>query len=98
MENAAHGARIVIVGVCMQSDHFHPVYGINKELNLQFVVAYSRREFAESLRQIAEGELCVEPLITANIALDELPSAFDALSSPEQHAKIIVRPNQSMST
>ena len=93
MENVAHGARIVVVGVCMQTDHFHPVYGINKELNLQFVVAYSRREFAASLRQIAEGELNVAPLITGNIALDQVPEAFDALSSPDQHAKIIVHPN-----
>ena len=93
MENTAHGARIVVVGVCMQADHFHPVYGINKELNLQFVVAYSRREFAAALRQIAEGELRVEPLITDNIALDQVPHAFEALSSPDEHAKIIVHPN-----
>lgn len=93
MENAAHGARIIVVGVCMQNDHFHPVYGINKELNLQFVVAYSRREFAASLRQIAAGELNVEPLITDIIALDQVPEAFEALASPDHHAKIIVHPN-----
>ena len=93
MENAAHGARIIVVGVCMQNDHFHPVYGINKELKLQFVVAYSRREFAASLRQIAEGELKVEPLITDIIALDQVPEAFEALASPDHHAKIIVHPN-----
>ena len=93
MENVAHAARIIIVGVCMQTDHFHPVYGINKELQLQFVVAYSRREFTASLRHIAEGQLNVAPLITDQIALNQVPEAFDTLSSPDQHAKIIVHPN-----
>ncbi|MGR8948551.1 MAG: zinc-binding dehydrogenase [Gammaproteobacteria bacterium] len=94
MKEAVHGARIIVVGVCMQRDHIHPVYGVNKELNLQFVVAYNRREFSDALRHIAEGELPVEPLITGNISLDEVPAAFDALSAPDKHAKILVRPNR----
>lgn len=93
MENAQHGARIVVVGVCMEPDHFHPVYGINKELNLQFVVTYSRKEFAEALRQISDGEIPVESLITGNVSLDESIDAFEALASPEEHAKIIVHPH-----
>ena len=96
MENAIHGARIVVVGVCMQSDHYHPVYGINKELNLQFVVAYNRQEFAESLHLIAEGKLSVEPLITAKISLSKVSNAFEELASPDKHAKIIVEPTTSI--
>jgi len=96
MENAVHGARIVVVGVCMQSDHYHPVYGINKELNLQFVVAYNRQEFAESLHLIAEGKLSVEPLITAKISLSKVSNAFEELASPDKHAKIIVEPTTSI--
>ena len=93
MREAVHGSRIIVVGVCMQQDHFHPVYGINKELNVQFVVAYNRREFADALRQIAEGELPIEPIITSRISLDEVPDAFNALSTPEKHAKILVCPS-----
>lgn len=93
MKNSPHNARIVIVGVCMQADHYHPVYGINKELNLQFVVAYNRREFAQSLRTISEGEVDVQPLITKEIGLAEVASAFNELASPEAHAKIIVHPH-----
>ena len=94
MREAVHGARIIVVGVCMQQDHFHPVYGINKELNIQFVVAYNRAEFAEALRQIAEGELPVEPIITSSISLDEVSDAFDTLGTPDRHAKILVCPHQ----
>ena len=32
MEQAPKDARIVVVGVCMQRDHFEPIFGINKEL------------------------------------------------------------------
>ena len=43
--------------------------GINKELNLQFVLAYTTEEFAETLRNIAEGHLDVAPLITGKVGL-----------------------------
>ena len=32
MMHAPRGARIVVVGVCMEQDHFEPFFGINKEL------------------------------------------------------------------
>lgn len=92
MEQAPKNARIIIVGVCMQRDHFEPVFGINKELNLQFVLGYSREEFARTLHCIAEGETSVAPLITAKVGLDGVAQAFDDLRSPDQHAKILVEP------
>ena len=92
MERAPKRARIVIVGVCMQADRFEPVLGINKELNLQFVIAYSGAEFAQSLHNIAEGQIDVDPLITEKVGVSGVADAFDALGSPETHAKIIVEP------
>ena len=41
MASAAPHARIVVVGVCMERDHIEPMFGINKELNVQFVLAYT---------------------------------------------------------
>jgi threonine dehydrogenase-like Zn-dependent dehydrogenase len=49
-------------------------------------------EFAETLRRIAEGELDVAPLITGRVDLDGVPGAFAALATPDEHAKILVRP------
>ncbi len=44
MMKAPRAARIVVVGVCMEPDHFEPFFfGINKELNLQFVLGCSPR-------------------------------------------------------
>ncbi len=92
MIGAPPGARIVIVGVCMQRDSIEPMFGINKELNLQFVLGYTRDEFAATLRHIAEGNLSVAPLITGTVGVEGVADAFAALASPDRHAKILVEP------
>jgi threonine dehydrogenase-like Zn-dependent dehydrogenase len=86
-------SRVVVVGVCMEDDAVTPYYGISKELNLQFVLGYDAMEFAASLRSIAEGEIDVAPMITAEVGLDRVAWAFDALADPEQHCKILVTPS-----
>jgi threonine dehydrogenase-like Zn-dependent dehydrogenase len=92
MSSAPQGARIVVVGVCMEQDTIQPMFGINKELNLQFVLGYNREEFAATLRHIAEGALPTEPLITGKVGVEGVAQAFEDLGSPEHHAKILVEP------
>lgn len=92
MRDAPMGSRVVIVGVCMERDSITPFFGIAKELNIQFVLGYDPMEFAGSLRSIAEGEIDVEPMITGEVGIDDVPSAFDALANPEEHCKILVVP------
>jgi threonine dehydrogenase-like Zn-dependent dehydrogenase len=92
MEHAPKGARVVIVGVCMEPDTIHPLRGISKELNLQFVLGYDGEEFAETLRHIAEGVIPTAPLITGKVGVNGVAEAFTALASPERHAKILVEP------
>ncbi|QLL07374.1 zinc-binding dehydrogenase [Mycobacterium vicinigordonae] len=92
MRRAAPGSRIVVAGVCLQPDTVHPFFGIAKEISLHFSLAYDAGEFAESLRAIAEGEIDVAPMITGEVGLDGLGTAFEDLADPEQHCKIIVTP------
>jgi len=92
MAAAPRGTRIVVVGVCMEADTIHPMLGISKELNLQFVLGYTPDEFAATLRHIAEGAIPTAPLITGTVGIDGVAGAFVALGSPERHAKILVRP------
>ena len=92
MAGAPPNARVVVVGVCMERDQIEPMFGINKELNLQFVLGYTPEEFAATLRHIAEGELPVEPLITGKVGVEGVARAFEELASPERHAKILVEP------
>jgi threonine dehydrogenase-like Zn-dependent dehydrogenase len=92
MEGAPASARVVVVGVCMETDRFEPFFGVVKQLNVQFVLAYTAQEFAESLHHIAEGKVDVTPLVTGTVGLAGVDDAFAELANPEQHAKIMVNP------
>jgi threonine dehydrogenase-like Zn-dependent dehydrogenase len=92
MAAAPHGSRIVVVGVCMGKDTVEPMIGINKELNVQYVLAYTPEEFAATLRHVAEGQVPAEPLITGKVGVGGVAQAFDDLASPEDHVKILVEP------
>jgi threonine dehydrogenase-like Zn-dependent dehydrogenase len=91
-EGAPRDARIVIVGVCMETDRHEPMLGIMKELNVQYVLGYTPAEFASSLKLIADGKVDAASLITGKVGVDGVASAFNDLGNPEQHTKIIVEP------
>ena len=92
LRRARRGARLIVAGVCMQPDAMHPFFGIAKEISMQFVLAQTPDEFAESLRALADGEIDVAPMITGEVGLDEVGAAFDDLADPERHCKILVTP------
>lgn len=92
MEGAPPSARVVVVGVCMETDRIEPFFGIVKQLNVQFVLAYTAQEFADSLHHIAEGRVDVTPLVTGTVGLDGVNEAFTELANPERHAKVMVDP------
>jgi threonine dehydrogenase-like Zn-dependent dehydrogenase len=94
MRDAPRGARIVVVGVCMEDDRIRPMRGINKELAIQFVLGYTPDEFAGTLRDIAEGRIPVAPLVTGRVGVDGVAGAFEALARPDAHAKILVDPGR----
>lgn len=91
-EGSPRDARIVVVGVCMESDCNEPMLGIMKELNVQYVLGYTPVEFASSLRLIADGKVDAASLITAKVGIDGVAKAFNDLGNPKQHIKIIVEP------
>jgi threonine dehydrogenase-like Zn-dependent dehydrogenase len=90
--DAPQNARIVVVGVCLQTDQFRPLIAINKELSLQFVLGYSMDEFDASLRAIADGRFDVADMVTSEVPLDGVEQAFRSLADPERDAKIVVNP------
>ncbi len=92
MEKVPRDGRIVVVGVCMESDSIEPMFGIMKELNLQFVLGYTPEEFVCSLRLLAEGQVDAPSLITAKVGLDGVKGAFAELGNPGRHTKILVEP------
>ncbi|MEM7097397.1 MAG: zinc-binding dehydrogenase [Pseudomonadota bacterium] len=89
---APANTQIVVVGVCLQTDHIRPLIAINKELKLQFVLGYSLQEFSDSLQLIGEGRFDVAELVSHRISLDEVASTFEDLKAPDTHGKVIVEP------
>lgn len=85
-------SRVVVVGVCMETDRIRPALAINKEIDLRFVLGYTPLEFRDTLHMLADGKVNAEPLITGTVGLSGVAAAFDALADPEAHAKILIDP------
>jgi threonine dehydrogenase-like Zn-dependent dehydrogenase len=92
LRRASTGCRLIVAGVCMETDTVLPMFGVVKEINVQFVFVYDPTEFADALRALAEGEIDAAPLITGDVGLDEVDKAFDELTRPDNHCKIMVTP------
>ena len=91
-EAAPRDARVIVAGVCMESDRIEPLFAILKELSVQFVLAYTPQEFAHALKLLAEGAVDAEALVTAKVGLEGVKAAFEELANPERHTKILVEP------
>ena len=90
MNESPPATRIVVVGVCMETDAYEPLVGIVKEQDLRFSFGYSADEFATTLRQLAEGKIDAEKLITGRTDVEGTAAAFETLGQADQHAKILV--------
>ncbi|MFI7663661.1 zinc-binding dehydrogenase [Nocardia sp. NPDC049526] len=91
-------SRVVVVGVCMETDRFQPAMAINKEIELRFAFGYDPGEFRDTLHMIADGKVDPARLITGTVGLDGIDNAFSALADPEQHAKILIDPVSTATT
>ena len=91
-------SRVVVVGVCVGVDQITPAMAINKEIDLRFAFGYTPLEFRDTLHMLAEGDVDPRPLITGAVGLDGVEAAFDALGSPDVHAKILVDPRSAATT
>lgn len=91
---APGGTRIVVAGVCMETDKIEPLVFIGKEIELRFVLGYSADEFAASLHNLAEGKTKYSSVITGVVGLDETPEAFTRLQTDKSQIKILVAPGK----
>jgi 2-desacetyl-2-hydroxyethyl bacteriochlorophyllide A dehydrogenase len=93
MAQAPPYSEILVAGLCIPPDNFRPSIGIYKHLSLRFVLGWSPEEFAGSLHNLADGRIDGSKLVTGHVGLDDVPQAFRDLADPEQHVKILVRPD-----
>ncbi len=83
---------VVVAGVCMKPDTLLPITAVLKELRLQFVAFYQRRDFELTLDLLGSERIRADRFVTDVIALDALPAAFEALKQPSTQCKVIVEP------
>jgi threonine dehydrogenase-like Zn-dependent dehydrogenase len=93
MRDAPRGGRVLVVGVCMETDTVRPMIGIGKELVVSFALGYDPFEFGATLRAISDGEIDVAPMITGHVGIAGVPQAFEDLGKPDEHCKILVEPH-----
>ncbi|WP_101758033.1 alcohol dehydrogenase catalytic domain-containing protein [Oceanicoccus sp. KOV_DT_Chl] len=91
MEMAPYGGKIIPVGVCEQPDNIMPFFGLIKELNIQFAIAYTKDDFETSIAMLADKRIDISPMITDVIGLDDLPDAFEALKTPSNQCKVLTK-------
>jgi threonine dehydrogenase-like Zn-dependent dehydrogenase len=85
-------SRIVVVGVCMQTDSIEPFMAVTKEMELRFSFGYTPDEFAATLTRLAAGVPGAAQLVTSVVDLAGAPGAFETLRTPGEHGKILVQP------
>ena len=92
IERVRFRGRIVVAGVCMTPDTFHPGPAVLKEASLQFVLAYEKDDFQHTVDLLAQRSIRPEAMITERIGLADVPAAFDSLAHPEGECKLLVLP------
>lgn len=90
MQSAPARSRVIVVGVCMETDKIEPALVMTKEMNVHFAFGYSKEEFTHTLHSLADGTIDGANMITGTVKMDGVAGAFEALRQPDEHAKIMV--------
>ncbi|MFH1743690.1 MAG: alcohol dehydrogenase catalytic domain-containing protein [bacterium] len=78
------GGRIVIAGVFGDDVAIPMKYVQDRELEILGTLMYSKSDFSEALRLIAEDRVPVDRLVSHHLSLGEVPSFFALLDDPKQ--------------
>ena len=92
IEAAAHRGRVAVVGICSGPDPIIPVFASLKELTMTFPVYYRHQDYAHTLAMIDQGRINPSPFVTHTVDLEGLPEAFEAIKSPTDQCKVLIRP------
>ena len=65
---------------------------MQKELDLLFAFYYAPEDFAAAVEAISGGAIDWKLWVTGKVGIDGVAEAFEALSAPNDHVKILVEP------
>jgi (R,R)-butanediol dehydrogenase/meso-butanediol dehydrogenase/diacetyl reductase len=87
-----HG-HVVIAGVCTKPDPYVPIGALMKELTVDFVVYYTRREFFSVVDALASDAIDAASFVTKRVTLEQADDAFTELIEAKDQRKILVLPS-----
>jgi (R,R)-butanediol dehydrogenase / meso-butanediol dehydrogenase / diacetyl reductase len=89
-----HG-HVIIAGVCTKPDPYVPIAAVVKELTMDFVVYYTRREFFAVTDALAQGAVDAASFVSKRVGLEGANDAFTELIDAKDQRKILVQPSLS---
>jgi (R,R)-butanediol dehydrogenase/meso-butanediol dehydrogenase/diacetyl reductase len=89
---APRRSRVVVVGVCMEPDTILPFVAMAKEVTMQFVIAYERRDFELAIAMLEQKRIASDEMITDVVGLDDFCQAFESLKRPGRQCKVMLEP------
>ncbi|WP_068877373.1 MULTISPECIES: alcohol dehydrogenase catalytic domain-containing protein [unclassified Phenylobacterium] len=84
--------KVVVVGACMEPDHWLPVRGLTKEIDIRFSMVYDRAEFQTAIDALDSGAVEPRTMVSDIVGLDALPAAIQALRDGADQCKVMVDP------
>ncbi|MDE0942742.1 MAG: alcohol dehydrogenase catalytic domain-containing protein [Alphaproteobacteria bacterium] len=93
MDYTPMNGRVVVAGVCMRPDTVMPVKAITKELQVNYVYMYERRDFELALEMLDHERIDASSMITEIVGFDAFSAAFEGLKTPSDQCKILLDPH-----
>lgn len=93
MDYAPSGGRIVIAGVCMAPDTVLPAKAISKELQVNYVFMYHRRDFEIAIDLMDRGRIDPSAMLTRTVGFADFPAAFETLKTDKTACKVLLQPD-----
>lgn len=85
--------RVIVVGACMEVDHFRPIAALGKELTFTFVLGHTRGDFQFVIEALAQRRIDPSPMVTEICGFERFPAAFEGLRSGPDSCKLLLKPN-----
>jgi (R,R)-butanediol dehydrogenase/meso-butanediol dehydrogenase/diacetyl reductase len=87
------GGTVLCLGICNTVDQFAPAMAAGKEVILRFSLAYSLRNFQDTVAALDAGALAPRAMVEATVGLDDVPDLLEAMRAGIAKAtKILVDP------
>jgi L-iditol 2-dehydrogenase len=81
VDNARKGSTIIVVGVFGKKPLVDLGLVQDRELSLVGTLMYQRKDYERAIELIAEGKMCLDPMITHRFAFEEYLKAYETIEA-----------------